>query len=307
MNKYLPYAHSFNEELLARELFVLKEAKVKSIVSYNIRNHSFVTVLSLVSRYLLHIEKLSANKTREYLRKYAVIICYLYLSSVNGITFNFKSPALDNILLDINTVALEGKLDEKSIFANLYNDIDYNSNLKALLKKIKHDKKDKQEDDIYRVLRGEFNYFSPKTNVNYFTQYPDMRRFDMIVAEALLIPSFYSFNFSVNIEEFKANFIDENPSDEQIRMAIIFVGYMVYDIFNNSNFKFKKDINYLQNKMFVLACLNKDVSENKMNLGFLYKDGGQVIIDWQELKEFHFIYNEIEATFKYKKIDYSML
>ena len=108
-----------------------------------------------------------------------------------------------NILLDINTVALEGKLDEKSIFANLYNDIDYNSNLKTLLKKIKHDKKDKQEDDIYRVLRGEFNYFSPKTNVNYFTQYPDMRRFDMIVAEALLISSFYSFNFSVNIEELK--------------------------------------------------------------------------------------------------------
>ena len=101
MNKYLPYAHSFNEELLARELFLLKEAKIKSIVSYNIRNHSIVTVLSLVSRYLLHIEKVSPQKVREYLRKYAVIICYLYLSSVNGITFNFKSPALDNILLDI--------------------------------------------------------------------------------------------------------------------------------------------------------------------------------------------------------------
>ena len=134
-----------------------------------------------------------------------------------------------------------------------------------------------------------------------------MKRFDMIIAEALLAPSFYSFTFSVNIEEFKANFIDLNPTNDQIRMAIIYIGYMVYDIFNNSNFNFKNEINYIQNKLFVLACLNKDVSENKMNLGFLYKDGGQVFIDWQELKEFKFIYNDLEGTFKYKKIDYSML
>ena len=87
MNKFLPYAHSFNEELLAKQLFVLKEPKVRSIVNYNIRNSSFVTIFTLVARYLLHILKQSPFKTRNYLRKYAVIISYLYLASSKSDAF----------------------------------------------------------------------------------------------------------------------------------------------------------------------------------------------------------------------------
>ena len=307
MDKYLPYEHAFNEELLAKELFALKENKVKSIVMYNIRNSSFVTIFSLVAKYLLHVEKISPEKTREYLRKYAVIISYLYLNSVSNITFQFKLIELENIIADINVSSLSGNLDDKGLFANLYNDVDFYKTLKQLIKKIKNDGKDKVADAIYKVLRGEFNYFSKRTNVTFFTEYPDMKRFDMIVSEALLDSKFNSFSFSVNFEEFKANFTTEKPTNDQIRMAITFIGYIVYDVFNNSNVNFIKEINYISNKMLVLATLNKDVSVNKMNLSFLSKEKEQVIINWQELSNFSFIYNGIEGTFNYKKIEYSML
>ena len=90
-------------------------------------------------------------------------------------------------------------------------------------------------------------------------------------------------------------------------MAIIFIGYMIYDIFNKGNFKFKQEIDFISNKMFVLATLDKSVSVSNMNLCFIKKEGAQIIIDWEDFKEFGFKYNGIEATFNYKKIQYSML
>ena len=134
-----------------------------------------------------------------------------------------------------------------------------------------------------------------------------MKRFDMIVSEALLNNSFYSFSFEVDFEAFKQNFINSKVTNDQIRMSIIFVGYMIYDIFNKGNFKFKQEIDFISNKMFVLATLDKSVSVSNMNLCFVKKEGTQIIIDWENFREFGFKYNGIEATFNYKKIQYSML
>lgn len=308
MNKFLPYAHSFNEELLAKQLFVLKEPKVKSIVNYNIRNSSFVTIFTLVARYLLHILKQSPIKTRNYLRKYAVIISYLYLSSSKSDAFEiFRSSELEEVIANINVDTLEHDLKEVNIFNNLYNDVDYYKNINQLLKKVRKYYNEKIAEALYKVLRGEFNYFSKKTNVVSFVEYPDMKRFDMIVAEALLKPLFYSFTFEVDYNAFKENFTNEKVTNDQIRMAIVFVGYMVYDIFMKDNFKFQNEIDYISNKMFILTTLDKGASVNNMNLSFLIKEGSFIEIDWTDFKKFNFIYNGIEATFDYKKIQYSIL
>ena len=307
MNRYLPYAHSFNEELLAKELYMLKEAKVRSIINYNIRNSSFVTIFSLVSRYLLHIKKISAIETRNCLRKYAVILSYLYLSSAKGPFELFRSIEIDEVITNIDSNILTFNVQQPGIFNELYNDINYYKNINQLIKKVKRYYNEKIAEAIYKVLRGEFNYFSKKTNIVSFVEYPDMKRFDMIVAEAMLNNTFYSFAFEVDYESFKENFININPTNDQIRMAITFVGYMVYDIFNKGNFNFQEEINFISNKMFVLSTLDKGVSVNNMNLNFIKKEGNQTVIDWEDFKEFKFKYNDIEATFSYKKIQYSML
>ena len=159
---------------------------------------------------------------------------------------------------------------------------------------------------IYKVLRGEFNYFSKNTNINLFIEYSDMKRFDMIVSEALLEPDFYSFSFEVDFLTFKKNFVVDNPTNSQIRMAMIFVGYVIYDVFNNNNFNFQENIKFITNKMFVLTTLDKTASVNNMNLSFIKKDGNNIYIDWMELKEFNFIYNKIQGSFSYQTIKYSM-
>ena len=133
-----------------------------------------------------------------------------------------------------------------------------------------------------------------------------MKRFDMIVAEALLKPSFYSFTFEVDYNAFKENFTNEKVTNDQIRMAIVFIGYMVYDIFEKGNFNFQTEIDYISNKMFILTTLDKGASVNNMNLSFLIKEGSFIEIDWTDFKKFNFIYNGIEATFDYKKIQYSI-
>ena len=307
MDKYLPYSHSFNEELLAKELFTLSLPKVRSIVNYNIRNNSFVSIFSLVARYLLHIEKLPAVKVRELLRKYAVIISYLYLKSVKEVDFTqFESIALENAITNMSVKELSQEINGDSLFIDLYNDISFNKNLNKLCKKIKKISNGKVMDAIYRLLRGEYNYFSKSTNVNYFIEYPDMKRFDMIVSEALVHKDFYSFTFSLDFDMFKQNFT-EKVSNDQIRMAIIFVGYLVYDLFNKENFKFKKDINYISNKYFVLATLDKTASIKNMKLNFLKQEKKEIFIDWSEFKKFNFSFNNISGTFNYKKIDYSIL
>jgi hypothetical protein len=308
MCKYLPYEHSFNEELMAKELFSLSLPKVRSIVNYNIRNYSFVTVLSLVSRYLLHSEKLDAVTVRVLLRKYAVVISYMYLKSVKDLNFKyFESSELETILTNMVVSSLNRDIKDDGIFPNLFNDINYNKNLKALIKKVKLQAGEKISSAIYHLLRCEYNYFSKSTNVVSFIEYSDMKRFDMIVSEALLKKDFYSFSFSLDYEMFKENFTNDKPTNDQIRMSIIFVGYLIYDLFNKGNFKFKKEIDFILNKYFTLACLDKDAGINKMKLSFIKKKANNIEIDWNEFRKFDFTYNNIKATFDYKKIVYSII
>ena len=152
-----------------------------------------------------------------------------------------------------------------------------------------------------------YNFFSKNTNVVSFVEYSKMKRFDMIISEALLKKDFYSFSFSLDYEMFKENFTNDKPTNDQIRMSIIFVGFLVYDLFEKGNFQFKKEVDFLSNKYFILACLDKDAGINKMNLSFIKKKDDNVELDWNEFKKFDFTYNNIKATFDYKKIVYSII
>lgn len=305
-NKYLPYYYAFNHEILAKELFLFKNSKIRSIIHYNIRNNSNNLILSLVSRYLLHVVKIPATIVRVLIRRYSVLIAYSYIKSVS--TINSKELFSEKLDYLLDNVSVDNLVDieDDSLIGNIYNDIEYSYNIFKLDKLLKPINNGKVASAVYKLLRADFNYFSSSSNLVLFDLYPNIKRLDMIVSEAMIKTGFVNFSFAVEYESFIKNIKSDNITPAQVRMAITYVGYIVYEMFERRNLKFKSAINFISNNLFVLATSDKNASAKNTGLSFVEINNNEVYLNTSNIIEFNFIYNGINCSFSSKGIKYRM-
>ncbi len=266
--KCLPYDYSFNEVLLAKALFELNRKEVAAFVRARIeKDNTLNRVLELVIKYLLFIEKLNPVEVRELLVRYAVAICHMYINAKPALkNEGFKSEALDKMIFEGLTVeALRNTVvKDNGIFADLFNResyIKYNYAIKKLRTKLDDLDAKKMAEKVNSVLRADFDYFSRSTNLVVFNNCKSMKRFDMLIAEALLENNFFKFEFEiVDIQELIDN-LDENSNDRDIRNAYIYLGfvthYTVIDRFNP---------NSVEPSILKPSCMDKDVSKAKLGI-----------------------------------------
>jgi hypothetical protein len=298
--KYLPYYYSFNEKVLAAELISLKNNKITATINAAIRNNTFNYILSLVVRYLLHEKNLSPLIVRNCIRKYAVIISYMYICSCNNIDMKgIKNDKIKNIIDNMSVETLTSDINIKGLYGKLFNDEDYNKSLNRLMNKLKNQGKEKIKEDVYSLLRGEFNYFSPNTKLTIFSDNKSMRRFDLIVAEGLVMEEFTSFNIEFDYESFITN-IDNKLENKNIRMAMIFVGYLIHHAIVTNNLNFKSKPYIIPNNKFVICCTDKDASINNTGLIFMSltdKKNKIYEFDINKVEYFEFTYNQNKYQF----------
>ena len=270
--KCLPYNYSFNEELLAKALFELNRKEVAAFVRARIeKDNTLNKVLELVVRYLLFIEKLTPVEVRELIVKYAVVICHMYINAKPALkNEGLKSEILDKMLVEGLTVeALRNTIvNDNDIFADLFNResyIKYNYAIKRLRTKLDDLDAKKMAEKVNNVLRADFDYFSRSTNLVVFNNCKSMKRFDMLIAEALLESDFFKFEFEItDIQELIDN-LDESSNDRDIRNAYIYLGFLThYAVID------RFDPNSVEPPILKPACMDKDVS--KAGLGIVLDD-----------------------------------
>lgn len=270
--KCLPYDYSFNEELLAKALFELNRKEVAAFVRARIeKDNTLNRVLELVVRYLLFVEKLNPIEVRELVVRYAVVICHMYINAKPALkNEGLKSEALDKLVAEGLTVEnLKNTIvKDNEIFADLFNResyVKYNYAIKRLRTRLDDLGAKKMAEKVNSVLRADFDYFSRSTNLVVFNNCKAMKRFDMIISEALLENDFFKFEFEiVYIQELIDN-LNESSNDRDIRNAYIYLGfvthYAIADRFNPKG---------VEPSILKPACMDKDVS--KAGLGIVLDD-----------------------------------
>ena len=294
--QYLPYSFSFDEELLAYELFHLKENKIKSVINSQIRNKSFNLIFAYVSRYLLHVHRIEPVVVRQMLRKYAVIIAYMYLESSPSLNLKgIVNPKISNMISNMSVELLLKDIKIPGLFGRLYNDIEYHKNLKLLINKLNRQDKNKEE-DIYKLLRGEYNFFSPNTELIKFSKNESMKRFDLIVSEEMMNNEFEKFEFELEYDSFIRNIIPEGQKKLNVTFATIWTGYLIHSCIKSNDFTCSKIHDVINNNKFVLCSCDKRASIPNTHLMFMFDEvNGKNIerenIDLKKVSYFRFTYN----------------
>ena len=306
--KSTPYEFSFDEKKLCYELFTLRNNKIRTVVKHKIIKETMGDIYDKVTKYLLHIENVNPIEVRQLLRKYTVLLSYIYLCSVENVNMEDICSKkvikeIEYILENISVEVMKKPLTSKNFLSDLYNDIDYNDALMKLKSKLIKVNQDAYE-KVNKLLRGEFNYFSKNTDLAIFEKYNEMRRFDMIVAENLLNTDFFSFNVDFD-EDFIHNILNEKTKipASKLRIAKTYVGHLIHYAFMNNDFRFEKKVEYLGYTLFQFCTAEKNASFNKIGVKFIIEK----VVVLEEVEYFTFTYNGIKGEFTKSGIKYSMI
>lgn len=297
--KCIPYDYSFNERLYCQKLFEFHDKEVVSFIRSQIFKNTYVGVIYSVIKYMLHGLGIQPVDVRRAISKYTVAIVYSYIMASKKISDNssYKTKELDDLLNDNISYdrLINLKIEGDSPFALLYNKNeigDYNTGVDALRIMLEQDKASSVNNDIYRVLRLDYDFFSTATNINIFDNYDHLRRFDMLISEAVLDNGFFNFDFSIDSDSFLGllSNLDSPNNDRNIRNSIIYIGYVVHKAIK-SNIYIGQVTNPVELYIFKNATMDKDASSKFIK--FVQKIDNTFVIDPRLIVPFVINYNGI--------------
>ena len=164
--KSTPYEFSFDEKKLCYELFTLRNNKIRTVVKHKIIKETMGDIYDKVTKYLLHIENVNPIEVRQLLRKYSVLLSYIYLCSVENVNMEDICSKkvikeIEYILENISVEVMKKPLTSKNFLSDLYNDIDYNDalmKLKRKLIKVNQDAYEKVNKLLIEAIDAEYVY-----------------------------------------------------------------------------------------------------------------------------------------------------
>lgn len=283
MSKNILHDFSLNEIKLCEILLSLDNDSINSRISEMIKNNSYVFIFHSVCKYLIHIKGYEPIQALDMIRKYAVIVSYKYIIHSQEIKklkcYNeYKIEAFDEILerglsCDDLTRNLDLSNSVLSDFINYFNGDNcyvYIKSIDKVLKKLDIYKKN-LSDNILRILKCDYKFFSSGNRIELYDKMANLKRFDMIVAEAAIDKSFISFEFSLSENTISNIFKDDivKISKQLIKRATIFIGYLIHYAIEDDNLTFKKPLRYINSVRYIFSCCEKDVNVNKANLRFV--------------------------------------
>ena len=121
MKKENKITKSYNEYLFLKEIFSFADSRRKKLHRYLFIDERSNQIISVVLKYLLHVEQRNPIKVEKIIRKWCVIICYYY-AKLQG--YKETAPELDQLLLNNLTFdALNDCVVESNeIIGNVFND-----------------------------------------------------------------------------------------------------------------------------------------------------------------------------------------
>ena len=307
---------SYNEYLFLKEIFSFADSRRKKLHRYLFIDERSNQIISVVLKYLLHVEQRNPIKVEKIIRKWCVIICYYY-AKLQG--YKETAPELDQLLLNNLTFdALNDCVVESNeIIGNVFNDNEtvnkkYNEHISVFCDSLASVLPDfiKHKFCIKYVknLLTNDNYFFTNHNGKVesfntaFYKYPKSKSFDRLIAEVLNTPKPIKFTIEIDEEEFfkciknykHLNEIVKGENDTAVKKAIpLMFGYMVAYMIEYNNLDLSKKLEYLKIE-YLLLELNQGTCDIIID-GFIPQKEYEV--NKEEIVSFEFIFNNEKYKF----------
>lgn len=303
MAKKFECNYKCNEIEISRNFLSFSDDDIRSFIYYMTFTKQYnQRILSLIIKYLVHIEKIKPEDIEDIIRKYSIILIYSFLKD----KYNYKNilffdeilekdisiEALKSIPQKSNNALIELYLKEKS--TNYY---EYIIKLEREIFRIKEMKNKIRKTIINLLIKDNHFFTSYKKNEMLNLKNDNRRSFDQLIAESIENRNFIDIDIEIteaNFQNYKKNFIHFNSDKNLKSKYLIFIALLTFDLIENNNYDLSKkiDLNIFYNTdILSLDKRNKLKGESGKILNFIDFDGN--ILD-KNIHTFQYILNGIK-------------
>lgn len=303
MAKKFECNYKCNEIEISRNFLSFSDDDIRSFIYYMTFTKQYnQRILSLIIKYLVHIEKIKPEDIEDIIRKYSIILIYSFLKD----KYNYKNilffdeilekdisiEALKSIPQKSNNALIELYLKEKS--TNYY---EYIIKLEREIFRIKEMKNKIRKTIINLLIKDNHFFTSYKKNEMLNLKNDNRRSFDQLIAESIENRNFTDIDIEItetNFQNYKNNYIHFNSDKNLKSKYLIFIALLTFDLIENNNYDLSKkiDLNIFYNTdILSLDKRNKLKGESGKILNFIDFDGN--ILD-KNIHTFQYILNGIK-------------